>query len=429
MLATAREPHANPIGRGLREDLLLVDIPPASELLEQVSSLPAGGPLLRALGDAPGVYLVGGAVRDLLRGGRPVDLDVVVEGDAAATASQIGAEPVVHDRFGTSTVNAGGFSYDVARARRERYPSPGALPDVEPAPIAEDLLRRDFTVNAIAVALGGEDRGSVRAAPSALDDLDAGVLRVLHDRSFIDDPTRLLRLARYASRLGFDPEPATLALARAALGQGALATVSGPRIGAELRLLAREPDPIAALATLRELGIDRAIHPSFGQTDERLARDAIVLLPPDGRRDRVALAAAAQALGADELGGLLDALAFEAGDRDAIVAAANGAPALARRLERAARPSEIAEAVGGAADETVALAGALGAEEPARAWLERLRRVKLEIDGDDLLDAGVPQGPAVGRGLAAALAAKLDGLVAEREAELDAALRAARSTG
>ena len=429
MLATAREPHANPIGRGLREDLLLVDIPPASELLEQVSSLPAGGPLLRALGDAPGVYLVGGAVRDLLRGGRPVDLDVVVEGDAAATALQIGEQPVVHDRFGTSTVNAGGFSYDVARARRERYPSPGALPDVEPAPIAEDLLRRDFTVNAIAVALGGEDRGSVRAAPSALDDLDAGVLRVLHDRSFIDDPTRLLRLARYASRLGFDPEPATLALARAALGEGALATVSGPRIGAELRLLAREPDPIAALATLRELGIDRAIHPSFGLTDERLARDAIVLLPPDGRRDRVALAAAAQALGADQLGGLLDALAFEAGDRDAIVAAANGAPALARRLERAARPSEIAEAVGGAADETVALAGALGAEEPARAWLERLRQVELEIDGDDLLDAGVPQGPAVGRGLAAALAAKLDGLVAGREAELGAALRAARSTG
>ena len=135
------------------------------------------------------------------------------------------------------------------------------------------------------------------------------------------------------------------------------------------------------------------------------------------------------ALGAEELGGLLDALAFEAGDRDAIVAAANGAPALARRLERAARPSEIAEAVGGAADETVALAGALGAEEPARAWLERLRQVELEIDGDDLLDAGVPQGPAVGRGLAAALAAKLDGLVAGREAELDAALRAARSTG
>jgi tRNA nucleotidyltransferase (CCA-adding enzyme) len=406
-----------------------VDIPPASELLEQISSLPAGGPLLRALGDAPGVYLVGGAVRDLLRGGRPLDLDVVVEGDAAATASRIGDEPVVYDRFGTSTVDAGGFSYDVARARRERYPTPGALPEVEPAGINEDLLRRDFTVNAIAVALGGEDRGSVRAAPGALDDLDAGILRVLHDRSFLDDPTRLLRLARYASRLGFRTEPATLALARAALGEGALATVSGPRVGTELRLLAREPDPVAALATLHELGIDRAIHPAFGLTDEGLARDAIGLLPPDGRRDRVALAAAARAVEAGELRAKLDALGFEAADRDAIVAAAGGAPALAERLERAARPSEIAHAVAGAGVEAVVLAGALGAEEPARTWLERLRHIELEIDGDDLLDAGVPQGPAIGRGLTAALAAKLDGQAVGRDAELDAALRAAQQTG
>ncbi len=406
-----------------------MDVPPAPEMLELVASLPAAAPLLGALGDAPGAYLVGGAIRDLLLGERPVDLDLVVEGDAAAAASRIGDDLVVHDRFGTSTVTAGGFTYDVARARRERYPSPGALPEVEPAGIDEDLLRRDFTVNAIAVALDGEQPGQVHAAPRAIEDLDRRLLRVLHDRSFIDDPTRLLRLVRYASRLGFAAEPATEGLARGALDEGALATVSGPRIGAELRLLAREPDPVAAFAALHGLGIDRAIHPSFGLTDEALARRAIALLGANGRRDRLALAAAAQAVAASELAELLDTLAFEAADRDAIVAAASGAPELARRLTEAVRPSEIARAVGGAGAEQVALAGALGPEEPARRWLERLRHVGLEIDGGDLIAAGVPEGPAVGRGLAAALAAKLDGVVAGRDDELAVALRAAQETG
>jgi tRNA nucleotidyltransferase (CCA-adding enzyme) len=138
---------------------------------------------------------------------------------------------------------------------------------------------------------------------------------------------------------------------------------------------------------------------------------------------------AALAVAASELGGLLDALAFEAADRDAIVAAASGAAELARRLAEAVRPSEIARAAGGAGAEQVALAGALGPEEPARRWLERLRHVRLEIDGGDLLGAGVPEGPAVGRGLAAALAAKLDGAVAGRDDELAVALRAAQETG
>src|SRR5437588_3521245 len=271
-----------------------MDIPPAPAMLELIGTLPAARPLLDAVGDEDGVYLVGGAVRDLLLGGRPVDLDLVVEGDAPAVAARIGERPVVHDRFGTSTVTANGFTYDVARARREVYPHPGALPEVYPAAIGDDLLRRDFTVNAIAIELGGVRAGSVRAAPGALEDLEHRSLRVLHDRSFIDDPTRLLRLARYASRLRFGIEPRTGALAADAVRSDALGTVSGPRIGTELRLLAREPDPIAALAALRPLGVDSAIHPRFGLRDESLARRAIGILPDDGRRDRLALAAAAQ---------------------------------------------------------------------------------------------------------------------------------------
>lgn len=319
-----------------------------------------------------------------------------------------------------------GFTYDLARARRERYPAPGALPEVEPAPLAEDLLRRDFTINAAAVSLGGERPGELTAAPGALEDIAAGRLRVLHERSFVDDPTRLLRLVRYASRLGFEIEPGTRALAAAAIDSGALATVSGPRIGTELRLLAREREPVAALSALRELRLDRALHPAFGLDDPALAEAALALLPADGRRDLLVLALAARRIEVGELRALLEALAFEAADRGSILAVATGAQAAAAALAGASRNSEIAAALAGAGPELAAIAGALGPAEQARQWLERLRHVRLEIDGGDLLAAGVPQGPAIGRGLGAALAAKLDGQVSGREAELAEALRGAR---
>jgi tRNA nucleotidyltransferase (CCA-adding enzyme) len=391
--------------------------------LARVRALPAARPLLARLGDGgPPVYLVGGAVRDVLLGGSPIDLDLVVDGDAAAFAASLGGALKVHDRFGTSTVVLDGRAYDIARSRRETYARPGALPDVEPAPLSEDLLRRDFTVNAIAVALND---GALHAAPRALEDLDAHRLRVLHDRSFIDDPTRMFRLARYAARLGFAVEPHTRELAEAAIREGAVATVSGPRIGAELRLLACEDDPVPALLALSDLGLDRVLHPGLGLNDEALARRALALLPADGRRDRLAVALAARGMPAAEVAGLLDWLAFEAEDRDAIVATATRAEDLARSLESAQAPSAIAAAAAGAPLELVAVAGALGPESQAREWLERLRHVRLSIDGRDLIAAGIPEGPAIGRGLRAALAAKLDGRVGERDQELAEALDAA----
>lgn len=399
---------------------------PPEQALERIEALPAARPLLARLGDggAP-VYLVGGAVRDLLLGGAPVDLDLVVDGDAAAFAGSLGGTLKLHDRFGTSTVLLDGFVYDIARSRRETYEHPGALPDVEPAPLAEDLLRRDFTVNAIGMALTGAAAGELNDAPRALEDLEARRLRVLHDRSFIDDPTRMFRLARYAARLGFDVEPHTRELASAAIHARALETVSGPRLGAEVRLLAREADPIKGLLALRDLGLDDALHEGFGLTDEGLARRALALLPADARPDRLAVGLAARGVPATEVSGLLDLLAFEAEDRDAIVATATRAEELARALEAAQAPSAIAAAAVGHEPELVALAGALGPEGPAREWLATLRHVRLSIDGRDLLAAGIPEGPAIGRGLRAALAAKLDGRAGERDQELAEALDAA----
>lgn len=394
--------------------------------LARVRALPAARPLLARLRDGgPPVYLAGGAVRDVLLGGAPVDLDLVVEGDAADFAASLGGALKVHDRFGTSTVALDGHTYDIARSRRETYARPGALPDVEPAPVAEDLLRRDFTVNAMALGLAGETAGQLKAAPHALEDLDAHRLRVLHGGSFIDDPTRMFRLARYAARLGFDVEAQTRKLASAAVKAGAVSTVSGSRLGAEVRLLAREQDPVRAFSTLHELALDRALHPRFGLSDEGLAGRALALLPPDARPDRLVLALAAREVPADELPGLLDWLAFEAEDRDAIVASATRSEELARALGAAQAPSAIAAAVGGGPPELVALAGALGPDRPAREWLERLRHVRLAIDGRDLLAAGVREGPAIGRGLRAALAAKLDGGACDRDQELAEALSAA----
>ncbi|HEX4009072.1 MAG TPA: hypothetical protein VHX62_03655 [Solirubrobacteraceae bacterium] len=404
----------------------------SSDLIDRLAALPAARPLLDRLSDTSGVYVVGGAVRDLLRGQPPRDLDLIVDGELEPVCLRLGTPDRSHDRFDTATVVLDGATYDLARARREVYAHPGALPTVSPAPIEEDLGRRDFTVNALALGLGGADRGRLLTVPGALEDLDAGRLRVLHDASFVDDPTRLLRLARYAARLGFTVEPRTCELARAALAAGALDTVSGARIGAELRLLAAEADPVGAFVGLHELGADAAIAPGFGlatPADAALARRGLELLPADGDPGDLVLAVAAGAVEPARLPDLLDRLAFPAPRRDTIVAAATRAAGLARALQSAGSPSEIAAAAGSAPVEQVALAGARGPAPAARRWLEDLRHVRLEIDGVDLLEAGIARGPAIGAGLAAARAAKLDGRAAGREAELAEALRAARASG
>lgn len=405
-----------------------------SDLARRLDALPAVAAAREVLGADPRVHVVGGAVRDvLLDRAAPVDLDLVVEGDVVAVAETLahglGGTVRIHDRFGTATVATPERTYDLVRARAERYPRPGALPEVRPGTLADDLRRRDFTVNAIAVALDGR----VTAVPHAFEDLAARRLRVLHDASFRDDPTRLLRLVRYATRLGFAPEAETARLADAAIRDGALATVTGTRIGAELRLLLREPSAPEALAAVAAWDDGRALVPGL-TFDAALAERARALLPDDGRDDLLLLAVATRAVRERELARWLGELGFTARERDTVVVAATGAERLAARVagvlaEPAPRPSALAAALRGAPPELAALAGALGEERVAaavRRWLGELRHVRLAIDGGDLRAAGVPEGEAIGRGLAAARDAKLDGVAAGRDAELAVALAAAR---
>lgn len=403
-----------------------------AHLLERFQSLPAAQPLdARLRSGSAAVHLVGGAVRDLMLEREPRELDLVVESDLEPVVLALAGEQRQFERFGTATIRRDGFVYDLARARSETYARPGALPIVAPADLATDLRRRDFTVNAIALGLYGPARGRLVAAGRAFEDLGTGRLRVLHPTSFLDDPTRLLRLTRYASRLGFEVEPVTFGLAQAAVASSALQTVSGNRVGAELRLTVCEADPVAALAALAPLGIDAALAPGFGLSEPEPARRALELLPDDGDRGALVIAAAALRMESVELDRMLTRLAFGAAEREAIRAAALVAPGLVDALAAAATPSAVATAVGAAPVEAVALAGGLaaqrrgGGERAARRWLDEWRLIALEIDGADLLAAGLDPGPAVGAGLRAALEAKLDGRARGREAELAAALRAA----
>jgi tRNA nucleotidyltransferase (CCA-adding enzyme) len=408
-------------------------------VLAGLRELPGGRELLDLAGQRSDVELVGGAVRDLLLGREPRELDVVVGGDASLFATELLArldtetECSEHERFGTALVEWNGGRIDIATRRAESYSEPGALPEVRAGGEQEDLERRDFTVNAIAVRLGGEREGQLRAVGDALSDLERGRL---HEQSFSDDPTRLLRMARYSARLGFKPEENTAALASAAIAARSLESVSGARIGAELRLALGEANAIASLAAMSDLGVLRALHPRL--RFERGVLDAtLTLLPDDGRPDLALLTAlvlplALRASGDQdaEILALLDRWDFPARDRDRVVTATAAVPRLIEELPAAERPSMIRAAVKGVPPEGVALAGALGCEEPARRWLKETRHIHLEITGDDLLAAGIPEGPEVGRRLEQALRLRLDGeLPSGREAELKAALAPAAEKG
>jgi tRNA nucleotidyltransferase (CCA-adding enzyme) len=378
----------------------------ASAAIDVLRADPCGARLLRAFAPGDGVHLVGGAVRDLLLGRAPRELDLVVEGDVDATAARLAGEVTAHDRFGTARVRVDGCAYDLVRARAETYAHPGALPDVRAGTLDEDLRRRDVTVNAIALRLDG----ALRAVDGALEDLRAGRLRVLHDASFLDDPTRVWRVARYAARLGFDVEEHTRALA----GSADPATVSGDRLGAELRLALNEPDPPAALQAVRDL--NPAYLPEGFEPRPDALSAALALLPDEGRADLLTLAACTAGMDARALLAWLDDMGFVAAERDLVAAASRfstGAPLRAARTN-----AEIARAARGAPVEAVALAGG----ENARRWLDELRDVRLEINGDDLLAAGIPEGPEIGARLRRTLDRKLDGELAGRERELAAAL-------
>ncbi len=399
-------------------------------LADRVQALPGMPELVPALEGMAPAYLVGGAVRDMLRGSESVDIDLAVEGDALAVAQavaeRLGGEAREHERFGTATVTAPALAADLAGTRRERYERPGALPDVEPAPLVEDLGRRDFSINAMAVALNTPSPGELHDPHGGRRDLEAGAVRVLHSRSFIDDPTRVLRALRYEARLGMRMDPQTEELARSAASEGALGTVSGARIRDELMDLLREVEAPSALERMRELGIDRALHPAL-TADAELAAAAALGAAETGADRGLAALAGLVSRDPEKLAGWVEALGLPAAEREAVSAAARQAPGLVRSLRAELPDSALHALLRCEPPETLALALGLGAPAgPVQRYVADLRGVRLEVTGDDLLAAGVPASPALGRALAETLRRKLDGEVSGREQELDLALEIAR---
>jgi tRNA nucleotidyltransferase (CCA-adding enzyme) len=397
------------------------------DLGERIRALPGADRLLPALDGLPPAWLVGGAVRDLMLGADSVDLDVSIEGDAREVArelaARLGGDAVEHDRFGTATVRAGDFAVDLASTRRETYAEPGALPDVEPAPLDDDLARRDFSVNAMAASLPS---GELRDPHGGRDDLEAGVIRVLHPRSFVDDPTRLLRAVRYESRLGFRMDPETERLAREAIAAGAPSTVSSARIRDELLDLLGEPAVAASVTRLQDLGLDRALSPLLGDARPEDVAAAADAAEARGGQRRFAALAAMIAPDPEDLAGWIEDLNLRAEDRDAVLHAARKGPQLVRALEPTLPDSAIHALLHCELPETLGVAVALGARQaPIDRYVEHLSGTGLEITGDDLRAAGIPEGPAIGRALRETLRRKLDGHVTGHDDELALAVRIA----
>jgi len=395
------------------------------------------------------LYLVGGPVRDLLLGRAIRDVDLLVEPRGQTAAAELarraaprGAQVQEYDRFGTVRVSTPEASVDVATARREEYRHPGALPQVAPGTLEEDLLRRDFSVNALALPLrSGSARVALVDPTGGEADLGAGVLRVLHERSFHDDPTRALRAARLAPRLGFHLARGSRSALRASLRSGAFGAVSGDRLRREFEKLFEDShqglDPVRALRLLDDWHVLAALEPGL-----RLPKEAVVPLrrlgraiasPPwRGPRFRAWAAGLAtwwQPLAAGLRRDALERLSV----RGELVERIGDFPGRSRELLVAlakARGRGVVDGIlaGCSEEELHALHAWAPTAERRRIvrWAAEDRSRRSPVSGNDLTAAGIT-GPAVGRALARVRAAYLDGAVANREEALALAVEVSRT--
>jgi tRNA nucleotidyltransferase (CCA-adding enzyme) len=379
-----------------------------------------------------GIYLVGGTVRDILLGEESFDVDIAVEGDAIdlarRIAGELGGRARVHEKFGTAVVLYGDDErVDVVTARTEFYDAPAALPAVEHASIREDLFRRDFTINAMAASLKGSDFGRLVDPFGGRTDLAAGTLRVLHNLSFIEDPTRIFRAVRYENRYGFRMDEHTLGLARACVELGLVGDLSSARLRDELVALLEEHGVSHSFPRLTELGAASTIHAQLAADDEAVhlfdrGRELAGSLDLAVPAWRIGLAVLARRMSAPEVSGWLDRLKVGRRDTDLVAAAVTGGPRIAARLrDENLPPSEIVAVAEPFFPDAPLFALALEELPLLRRYFDDLRDVRLEVTGDDLAELGLEQSPRVGEILGELRRRKLDGELEGREAELAAA--------
>jgi tRNA nucleotidyltransferase (CCA-adding enzyme) len=371
------------------------------------------------------VYLVGGVVRDLLLGYPNFDLDLVVEGDAVKLAQQLAAashaRSLAHHRFGTAKLSYEDFTIDLATARKETYTRPGALPVVTPGTLADDLIRRDFSINAMAISLDANNYGELVDPHQGRTDLEHRLIRILHPASFSDDATRILRGVRYEQRFGFEFEARTADLLRRDVVM--LDCISGDRIRHELELILKEKQPELAIKRLGELGVLARIAPSlegdgwiaekFGRT-RRLRKST--QLPP------LYFCLLVYSLTERAVEQFIARLNIPARLSRAMRDTLRLKASLSLLDNPSLKPSQIYGLL--REYEPVAIQANAIASESARIqrylqlFLTKLRYVKTYLAGEELKQLGIPAGREMGKILELLQKAKLDGEVRTRAEEI-----------
>jgi tRNA nucleotidyltransferase (CCA-adding enzyme) len=398
--------------------------------------LAAVGVLSRDLGYR--AFLVGGIVRDLAIGYPNIDLDIVIEGDAHKVARlfaiKTGSQVKGRSRFGTCKIESRAFAtIDMAAARSETYRRPGALPDVMRSDLEGDLIRRDFTINAMAISLEPAHYGKLLDPLGGLRDLAGRRLRVIHEGSFEDDPTRILRGVRFASRYGYRFERKTLRLLRACLTRKCMSRISGKRVCSELELIFKDSEPQAGVGLLKRYAILKAIDPVLGLSSER-ARHLKKLPSALKGVSETAGEGFARAwlcwfsglffgLGRRRSERLAKYFNLPADVRDSCIWVSTQLGLVASRLARLdrSRPYAVTKLLEGVPPGgLVNLFARSGRAERnlIRAYLREWRHVRPSLTGRQIVAMGIKEGPEVGRMLESILKLKLEGKLPRPQDEI-----------
>ena len=380
-------------------------------------------------------YLVGGSVRDLLRGEENLDIDIVIEGSGIAFAKEFGrrlnAKVRTHERFGTAQIITEGLKLDVATARTEYYESPAALPTVETSSIKKDLYRRDFTINTLAVALNPRDFGLLIDFFGGQRDLREKTIRVLHNLSFIEDPTRAFRAVRFSERFGFKLGKHTENLIKSALRMDLFDKLSGSRLYEELLLTFSETEPVKAIKRLSEYGLLKVIHPNllFDQRLESvllaihdtLSWFTLLFLEEKPDKGDIYLMALLSAVSEAERETAFARLSTPSKLKEKVTRGILHSRELARVLPLH-DPAKVYQALHVLDIEAILFAMAVVVDDSKKKEISRylieLRKVKPLCTGQDLKEMGITPGPRYSEILDTLLEERLRGTLKTREEEL-----------
>ncbi|MDP3042747.1 MAG: CCA tRNA nucleotidyltransferase [Candidatus Omnitrophota bacterium] len=385
------------------------------------------------------VYLVGGCLRDLILGVKNLDLDIAIEGNgiifAQRLAQKLKSSLRIHERFGTATlILSDGLKVDIATTRQEKYPYFAALPEVSPGSLNEDLKRRDFTVNAMAVSLTVDKEQKIIDPFGGQDDLASGRIRVLHNLSFKDDPTRIFRAIRFSRRFDFKIEPKTLALLKQAISEGLLSKVNPHRMRVELIAILKEQNPFKPIKELGDLGalsfisaklkIDKSTRALFKSISQQIAwfiKNFTARRQPDSWL--VYFTALLAPLTLAQINLLISSLGLRKGEAKRVISYYRERGKLISSLSKKhLLPEQIFSLLEPLSYETIILVSAATPNKKFKKYLtdflEIYNGMRLCICGSDLSGLGVLPGPEYQKIFAKVLTAKLNGQVRNRQTEM-----------